>query len=622
MSTTQLPPEKDAVKSSKSSSSSKQSSDEKAIAGMGAIVHPNGVAFRVWAPNADRVAVMGTFNQWQPDQHPMRSEGNGYWYLNIDQAKPGDEYKYRIVNGNQELDRIDPYAKEVTNSVGNAIVYEDRFNWQDDRFVPPTHDELVIYELHIGTFHRTQEDHPGTFAAAIEKLPHLEKLGVNAIQIMPVGEFAGDWSWGYNPAHPFAVEQAYGGPDELKRLIKAAHGHGLAVIIDVVYNHFGPSDLDLWQFDGWSENGKGGIYFYNDDRSSTPWGETRPDYGRGEVRQYIYDNAMMWMREFHADGLRYDMTAYIRTISGIGNDDIAEGWGLMQWINRDIRSEFPNCILVAEDLQKNNWLTKGPDHGGAGFTTQWDAGFVHPIRQVVQEMDDAHRDMWAVRDALCNRYNGDAFQRVIYSESHDEVANGKARVPTEIDSEDAEGRFAQKRTVLAAAMALTAPGIPMLFQGQEMLEDDWFDDGDPLQWDRVKRFKGINRLFKDLINLRLNRGGKTGGLKGQFIDMHHVNEADKLVAFVRRDDDPQNDVVVVANFANRSWASYEIGFPDSGPWRLRFNSDWTGYSDEFDDFPVENVDAIDQARDGLKSSSGVSIGPYAVLIYSKETSED
>ncbi|OYP31679.1 1,4-alpha-glucan branching protein [Rhodopirellula sp. MGV] len=585
---------------------------------MGAIVHEGGVGFRVWAPNADRVAVIGDFNDWKPDKHMLVSEGNGYWFANVDTAKVGDEYKFRIYNGELTLDRIDPYAREVTNSVGNAIVYEDRFDWAGDAFERPAHQELVIYEMHIGTFNRKQDDHPGTFKAAIEKLPHLQQLGINAIQIMPVGEFAGDWSWGYNPAHPFAVEQAYGGPDELKKLIKAAHQHGLAVIIDVVYNHFGPSDLDLWQFDGWSENGKGGIYFYNDDRSSTPWGDTRPDYGRGEVRQYIHDNAMMWMRDFHADGLRYDMTAYIRTVSGIGNDDIADGWGLMQWINRDIRAEYPNCILIAEDLQKNNWLTKETEHGGAGFTTQWDAGFVHPIRQVVQEIEDNYRDMWAVRDALCNRYNGDAFQRVVYSESHDEVANGKARVPTEIDSEDSTSRFAQKRTVLAAAMALTAPGIPMLFQGQEMLEDDWFDDGDPLQWDRVKKFKGINRLFRDLIHLRRNVSGTTPGLLGQHIEIHHVNETDKLIGFVRHDDDRSSDVVVIANFSNRVWDDYQIGFPSSGEWKLRFNSDWAGYSSEFDDVPVEHVEATDQGHQASPASAKLPIGAYAVLIYSKE----
>ena len=137
----------------------------------------------------------------------------------------------------------------------------------------------MIYELHVGSF-TAPDGGLGTFASLTDKLDHLVELGVNAVELMPVMEFAGDRSWGYNPAHLFAVESSYGGPDALKRFVRTCHQRGIAVIIDVVYNHFGPSDLDLWQFDGWSENDKGGIYFYNDWRSSTPWGDARPDYGR------------------------------------------------------------------------------------------------------------------------------------------------------------------------------------------------------------------------------------------------------------------------------------------------------------------------------------------------------
>lgn len=584
--------------------------------GMGSIVHQNGVAFRVWAPNADSVSVIGTFNDWNENIHLMQREDNGTWYTDIEPARVGDQYKFFIRNGDQELARIDPYAREVTNSIGNAVVYQDTFDWQEDDFQRPPQNEVVIYEMHIGTFNRNDPTCPGTFDDAREKLPHLQRLGVNAVQIMPIAEFAGDLSWGYNPAHPFAVEQAYGGPDALKRFVRAAHRSGIAVIIDVVYNHFGPSDLDLWQFDGWSENGKGGIYFYQDQRSSTPWGDTRPDYGRSEVRQFIYDNAMMWMRDYHADGLRYDMTAYIRTISGIGGDEIAEGWGLMQWINRELQEQFPGCYLVAEDLQTNHWLTRSENEGGAGFTTQWDAAFVHPIRETVQQLHDAARDMWSVRDALCHRYNDDAFQRVVYCESHDEVANGKSRVPSEIDPENPESVYAKKRTVLAAALTMVAPGVPMLFQGQELLEDEWFRDTDPIDWERGRTLGGIQRLFRDLIHLRLNREGVSAGLLGQHIAMHHVNQQEKVISFVRSDDDGQA-VLIVANFGDQAWPEYQIGFPTVGHWQLRLNSDWMGYDDSFGNHPARDIDAESQPRDGLPASAAVTIGSYSVLIYSR-----
>ena len=243
--------------------------DESGIKGMGAIPHAGGVTFRVWAPHAQRVAVIGSFNEWNGDKHPMQAEENGYWYADVAEARIGDQYRYRLTVANGDLNRIDPYAREVTNSVGNAVVHDPIFDWQGDDFHLAPWNELVIYELHIGTFN-DQEDlqNPGKFPSVSARLGHLKKLGVNAIQIMPVGEFAGDRSWGYNPAHIFSVEVAYGGARAFKQFVRRAHQEGIAVILDVVYNHLGPSDLDLWQFDGWYENNRGGIYFYNDDRAT------------------------------------------------------------------------------------------------------------------------------------------------------------------------------------------------------------------------------------------------------------------------------------------------------------------------------------------------------------------
>jgi len=366
---------------------------------------------------------------------------------------------------------------------------------------------------------------------------------------MPIGEFAGEKSWGYNPSHIFSVENNYGGPLAFKQFIKRAHKAGIAVILDVVYNHLGPTDLDLWQFDGWSENGRGGIYFYNDDRAITPWGETRPDYGRQEVRQYLLDNVMMWLEEYHVDGIRFDCTQFIRTVDGSDLQDLPDGWSLLQWINSQITQKFPGAITIAEDLQNNRWLTKEVEAGGAGFASQWDAMFVHPIRQAVITPQDEQRSLDAIRDAILYRYNDDAFDRVIYSESHDEVANGHARVPQEINPNDPKGWYAQKRSTLAAAMVFTSPGIPMLFQGQEFLEGGWFRDTVPVDWDQCNEFHGIVRLYRDLIRLRSNREGTTRGLCGQFTQVYHLNNERKVIAFHRWDKrGAADDVVIVANF--------------------------------------------------------------------------
>ncbi|HEY9248016.1 MAG TPA: alpha-amylase family glycosyl hydrolase, partial [Rariglobus sp.] len=403
-----------------------------AAEGMGAIPLDQGVAFRVWAPNADAVSVVGTFNDWNPKSHPLSREENGTWYGVVPKATIGHEYKYHLRSGDHEFTRIDPRVRKVTHSSGNGIVWIPQPGGGRDTFRPPTQDQLVIYEMHIGTLHAQRGKGPGTFASAVEKLPYLRDLGINAVELMPVAEFAGDVSWGYNPAHPFAVESAYGGPEGMLEFVRCAHDHGIAVILDVVYNHFGPGDLSLWQFDGWNENGGGGIYFYNDWRAETPWGATRPDYGRGEVRSYLRDNARMWLADYGVDGLRWDMSLYIRTYRGNTadpSDDAKEGWGLCQWINNELRAEFPGVITIAEDLRDSEWIVKPTGAGGAGFGAQWDAAFVHPVRETLITSQDEHRDLDKVISSLKNRYDGDAFKRVVYSESHDEVANGKARLP-------------------------------------------------------------------------------------------------------------------------------------------------------------------------------------------------
>jgi 1,4-alpha-glucan branching enzyme len=587
-------------------------------AALGATPHAGGVAFRVWAPHARRVCVIGSFNGWDHDRHPMLAEENGCWYADVAEAHLGDQYKFLLTTEQGEFERIDPYAREVTHSVGNAIVHDTSFDWAGDDFELAPWNRIVIYELHVGTFNEEDENVPGRFAAVAARLGHLKKLGVNAIQIMPVAQFAGQRSWGYNPSHIFSVETDYGGPLGLKRFVKRAHAHGIAVILDVVYNHFGPTDLDLWQFDGWSENGRGGIYFYNDDRARTPWGETRPDYGRGEVRRFILDNAAMWLDEYHVDGLRFDGTVYIRKAEGPGSGDLPDGWSLLQALNDLVAKRFPGRITIAEDLQNNAWLTKDAGAGGAGFGAQWDARFVHPIRQAVITSHDEQRSLAAVRDAICYRYNDDAFERVIYSESHDEVSSGKARVPQEIDPGDPTGWYAQKRSTLAAALVFTSPGIPMIFQGQEFLEGGWFRDTVPVDWDQNVEFRGIVRLYCDLIGLRLDRGGITRGLCGQFTQMIHSNDALKVIAFHRWDrGGPADDVVVVANFLHEPQDGYVIGFPVGGTWTLRFNSDWQGYSEAFRSHPSADVVAVPGNHDGLPYHAPLSIGPYSVLIFSQ-----
>ncbi len=583
--------------------------------GMGSIPHSEGTAFRVWAPNAKEVYVTGSFNNWSETEHSLDSEENGYWYGDIKEAKTGDEYRYVIVNKDtgETFKRKDPYSREVTNSNGNSVIVSSQFQWDDRDFTPPNWNELVIYEMHIGTFIDKPGGKPGTFKSAIRGLPYLKELGINAIEIMPSAEFAGDYSWGYNPSDIFAVESAYGGSQGLKKFVNAAHQNGMMVILDVIYNHLGPSDLDLWQFDGWSENEGGGIYFYNDRRGETAWGHTRPDYGRPEVRQFLRDNALMWLTEYHLDGLRWDSTLNIRSMEEDGTE-IPEGWSLMQWINEEVKSRFPEKIAIAEDLRNNEWITKETGAGGAGFDAQWDPQFIHPIRGVITASNDSDRDLNAIQDAITHQYNSSVFERVIFLEAHDEP-----RLAEEIWPGNADSWFSRKRSTLGAVLVLTSPGIPMIFQGQELLEHNDFEDTEPLDLSRRKNFGEIFNLYRDLIRLRRNIEGNTQGLQGQNVCVYHVNDTDKLLAFHRWEmGGSKDDVVIVVNLADRSYESYTIGFPKGGAWRVRFNSDAQEYGSDFGNYGGNDMIAEEGEKDGLNYNGNIAIGPYSALILSQD----
>ncbi|MCW5936641.1 MAG: alpha amylase C-terminal domain-containing protein [Fimbriimonadaceae bacterium] len=583
--------------------------------GNGAVPFAGGTTFRLWAPFATQANVAGPFNGWNDSNAKLVAEGGGWWSLDYRRTVPGQQYKFVLRNGSQVLWKKDPWAKALVSSNGNAIIHNpNAYAWQTNNFVTPAWNDLVVYETHIGTFNDTPGGKPGTFSTAEQKLDYLQGLGVNCIELLPVQEFPGDYSWGYNPSDPFSVESAYGGPDALKSFVDKANARGIAVLLDLVHNHYGPNDLDLWRFDGWSQGSWGGIFFYQDDRAVTPWGNTRPDFGRQEVRDYIRDNQRQWSEEFRVSGFRWDSVLNIRTTN---RGDNAVGWELLQTLNNDLDQRQPWKINIAEDLQNNNWVTRETGQGGAGFDSQW-SNFVHTVRAALITPDDNSRDMNAVAGAITERFNGDAWRRVIYTESHDENANGRQRVPSEIDASNPASYWAQKRSTLGAALVFTAPGIPMVFQGQEILEDGWFADNDPVDWNKLNLYPGINLLYRDLIRMRRNLGGTTAGLKGQGLNLYKTDNAAKLIAFHRYDQGGVNDdVVVLLNFKNATVNNLRLGFPNAGRWRVVFNSDARVYSPLFGDHFTPDVDTQTVPWDGLGYSALVSVAPYTAVVFAR-----
>lgn len=564
-----------------------------------------GVTFRVWAPNASSVGVKGQFNGWATT--PLVNEGaSGNWSKDIAGARAGQEYKY-VVNGNS--DRRDPRNRRTTHSAGNSIVYDpNSFDWGGQSFSQPWRNDLVIYEMHPGTFN-AEDWVPSTFDECAEKLDYIESLGVSAVQLMPVAEFASDKSWGYNPADPFAIESSLGGPDALKRFVKACHARGIAVLVDVVHNHYGPSDLPLWQFDGWSQNGLGGIYFYNstDGKANTWWGQTRPDFGRTEVRDYIKDAVRMLMSEYRIDGLRWDSVFNILYYND-GASHNSSGESLLREINDELAFSYPDRYRIAEDNAFDYSIN---------FQSKWDTDFETHLQWQVTRAGDSERNMGWLGDKIVN---GASHSRVIFSECHDSCGdlNNKKRLPRDIDPDNPWSIWARKRQLLAATVVMTSPGIPMIFQGQEMNEDWTFSAETALRWGLTNTMSGMVKAYSDLIHLRRNRQGGTQGLKGTGVNAHHRDDINKVIAYIRWDaGGGSDDVVVVANFGVTTWnsGSYYIEFPSEGDWYCWFNGDSQEYGADYGGVGPARGSKV--TASGSPARAAVNMGMYSSLVFSK-----
>jgi 1,4-alpha-glucan branching enzyme len=594
---------------------------------LGVRITDDGMRFCVWAPFADAVAVTGDFTGWSDTGMPMSKGSEDCWYVDVKEAQIGQEYKFLITHNGNVLWRNDPRALQLTASEDSSVIVDPHFDWRDDHYELPPLEQTVLYELHVGTFVRDDAALPGTFRDAITKLDYLVDLGVNVIEVMPCNAMWMDRWWGYTPDNIYAVEAAYGGRRAFMEFVRAAHQRGLGVILDVVYNHLNrDSGLDLWQFDGWSEReDTGGIYFYNDQRAHTPWGDTRPDYGRPEVRSYIVQNAQMWLRDCHVDGLRVDSVIHLRNTEGQNNDpehDLPDGWKLLQEINEGARQVKPRVLTIAEDLQGNEWITKPSSEQGAGFVTQWDPAFGGILREELGPQAHDEPNLEKMHMVVEGRTRGNPFERVIFTESHDTDAgvSGGKRFDEAIAPGEATSLRARKRTALAAAMLFTSPGIPMIFQGQEFEEAGVFSHYKALDWTNAEKFEGILTLHKHLIALRLNRHNNTAGLLGPHVDIFSIDKESKIVAYHRWDKGgPADDVVVVANFSEKPLMGYEISFPATGKWWSRLNTDWRGYGEDFSDLKIDSVEVAADPKDEKHFVGKIDIAPQSVLIFSQDS---
>jgi 1,4-alpha-glucan branching enzyme len=566
---------------------------------------PDGTAtvFRVWAPNATAVHVAGVFNNWSTTAHSLTNVA-GAWQTRVPGAGAGQEYQFVLQNGGT-LWRTDPRSRRQVNSVGNSVIWNPAYPWGDALWRPPAFDELIVYELHVGTFSGQGDGltgHPAGFRDMVDThLSHLVELGINTVELMPLTEFAGDLSWGYNPSFQFAPESIYGSPDDLKYLVDRCHRAGLSVIVDVVFNHMGASDLsgNLLSYDG-SE-----IYFYPTGNSfrDTPWGP-RLDYGRREVREYITDCVRLWIEEYHVDGFRLDGTAFIKV-----NTD---GWRVMQDIAHAVDTVSPRAVVIAENLPNDNAVTVSLDQGGAGMDAQWNDAFHDTLRSALEAAAFGDPNMSALANGM-DHFGFAGNKAVNYIESHDEVAvHGRAVVAA--DGSNPHSEWAYGRGKLCYGITLFTAGLPMLLQGQEFMEDRPFGDttAHRIQWPYKTLYGNYYLACRDMTWLR-RRSPALRGNASQ--NIFHVNDQANVIAW-HRWTSSGDDLVIVASFNNNPFDSYCVGMPLAGEWLELFNSDAAGYGGQ-NRGNGGRITAGGPARDGLPNSACVTLPRMGVLVFGR-----
>lgn len=590
---------------------------------LGANAVPGGCTFRAWAPRAKAVYISFMATNWrheEPDR--LVRDAQGCWGGFVPGVAAGAEYRFYIEGEGSSGFKRDPYARELTpdaNHLAAGCIVRDpaSFPWHDAGFHPPAFEDLVIYQFHIGRFFAVDRDgrdrRPGrvaTYLDVIDRIEYLVELGVNAIQPLPIVEFPHDHSLGYNGVDYFSPEMAYGArPEELeaarvkinallaargqpplalaqlasqvgqfKTMIDLCHVYGIAVILDVVYNHAGGEfgDESLYFFDRFHDRDQNNSLYFTDQGWA---GGLVFAYWNQGVRRFLIENARFWLEEYHVDGFRYDEVTVI---------DDHGGWSFCQELTAAVRDARPSAVQIAEYWRDDkSWVVRSADESGAGFDLVWSDGLRGAVRNALAQAAggrDAHVDLDAVARNLYPPHGiAEGWRAVNHLENHDllwanhDAGNQQPRIPALADASDHRSWYARSRSRWATGLLFTAPGVPMLFMGQDFLEDKlWTDDGNDrdhlIWWDGLKTDRAMSdflRFTRELIALRK----RTPALRRGSVNVFHVHNHNRVLAFHRWIDGVGRDVVVVANLNESTWWGYQIGFPQSGWWREVFNSD-------------------------------------------------
>jgi 1,4-alpha-glucan branching enzyme len=631
----------------------------------GARLVPGGATFRVWAPGAQDVYVaVGGADDYRPRQEDrLEHHDDGEWTGFLAGMTDGSLYRFFVVGPGGSGFKRDPWARELElhdfSHQDCVIRADEAYPWHDADFRPPPFEDLVVYQFHVGVFTASSrgQESSATFLDALDRVEYLADLGVTAIQPLPFVEFRGEWSLGYNGTDLFSPEMDYcvdahdlaphlsrvndllgkrgrkpitaaqlsGQVNQLKAFVDVFHVFGIAVIADVVYNHAGgnldPESIDYFDFP--ADRGPGSNLYFSEAQLA---GGRVFAFDRAGVRKFLIGNALMFLQDYHVDGLRFDEVTVI---------DANGGWSFCQELTSALKAAAPAAALIAEYWGEHRWLAVQEVPGGMGFDLGYADGLRDAVRGALEQAThgaSAPVSLEAIRSGLERPWKVPrAWQAYNCLENHDLVldADGdhrRPRIARLADSNDPRSWYARSRARVATGLLLTAPGTPMLFMGQEFLEDKlWSDNphhGDlRIWWDGLTAEDPSmrdHRLFThDLIRLRRSQPA----LRSDPVHVYLVDDASRVVAFHRWVPDVGQDVVVVASLSESSFenGSYRLGMPIPGDWFEVLNSD------VYDRFPNPvtrgnggHVVAFPEPMHGLPASAGLTIPANGLLVLARQ----